>query len=494
MRDWRLLFFLLPGVLLLACERGEESAPAVTEDAEAISELPERPASHVPRWLDGEGEGHFDEHGARFIDLVEAKHAVFAVGSASRDSELAHEKFRPALADEDQAHRGRLWLELVRLSGDFAPDAGGMAPYQVATPAGWAPEGQPRLGDYASAVYAYHMHHRAGRWARHGLEDSLTYYPAAYFTGLVRQVLQHQYADGRFYADPGYAQFDAASMAAGLAAVHPAFYAWYRWQKDEGAGDMGQLKREQLDAWLGVGPNDLLVIAWEIAGVLDAAWDEDHGIYALDGPEWDLLALGQLLRGKKALWEHLYVFGDEHDRELARQLYERSLRVLAGVAEVMQPRGLPARIRFGADGAEAATREVDVAAHWGLLRHLVAGYALVREREGAGFLAADDSNPREWIGELVDTAIAAHSTHIRDGRLISRLDADSGEVLDDRTSTVAVGAFAVAALEGYRLGSAYDRPDAWADNAELAERSRALYRAVLEQTGGLEHQLSALHK
>ena len=474
-----------------ACERADQPTPGEDADDATVIAIPARPASHVPRWLDDEGEQHFDDRGARFIDLVQAKHAIFAVGAASRASELAHEQFQPALAGDAMAQRGRLWRELVRLSGDFALDAGGMAPYQVVAEDGWKADGQPRLEDYASAVYAYHMHHRAGRWADHELEDSLTYYPPAYFTSLVREVFDRHYADGRFYADREHQHFDAASMGHGLAAAHPAFYAWYRWHKQGGADDMGRLSEARLRAWLGYGPDDLLRIARELAAELDTAWDENRGSYVFASPEWELDALGGLLRGSKALWEHLYVFGDEEDTAMARTLYRRSLTLLAGVADAAGEYGLPARLRFTDEGVLAASETVDTARHWQFLTHLVAGYALMREREGAGFLDADENAPRQWLGEFLDAQIGVYRQHLQDGRLMARLDMESGEALDARAGIEAMGAFVVAALEGYRNGTAYDRPGAWAGQPELAARTRELYQAVLDQTRRIENHLPA---
>jgi len=488
---WRLAVAVAMALAVVACERADPPAPEADADDAGAAAIPARPASHVPRWLDDEGEGRFDDRGVRFIDLVQAKHAIFAVGAASRASELAHEQFQPALAGEAMVRRGRLWLELLRHSGDFALDAGGMAPYQVAAEDDWKASGQTRLEDYASAVYAYHMHHRAGRWADHELEDSLTYYPPAYFTSLVREVLDRHYADGRFYADRDHQHFDAASMGHGLAATHPAFYAWYRWHKQEGADDMGRLSEARLRAWLGYGPDDLLRIARELAAELDTAWDENRGSYVFASPEWELDALGGLLRGSKALWEHLYVFGDEEDTALARTLYRRSLTLLAGVADAAGEYGLPARLRFTDEGVLAASETVDVARHWVFLKHLVAGYALMREREGAGFLDADEDKPRQWLGEFLDAQIGVYTHHIQGGHLRTALDAQSGKPVGEHSSIEAMGAFVVTALEGYRNGTAYDRPDAWAEQPALAARTRELYQAVLDQSRRIEDHLPA---
>ncbi len=459
-----------------ACSQPDESQP------------PRTPAQ-VPAWLDAGGNPVFDDAGPRWRDMVYAKHGVFAVAGASRDSELAHADYRPALAGEPRAQRARLWLELVQAAGEYQRAPGVLAPHLTARDGHWRPAGAPRLEDYAAGVYAYHMHHRAGRWADQGLDDTLTYYPVAYFSALTRHVLDHHYADGRFYADTAHQHHDAASMAWGLSAAHALFYAWYRHHKEEGADDMGRVSEQRLRAWLGYDPDDLLVVARETAAVLDAAWSDQAGVYVLEDSAWELDALGALLRGKKALWEHLHVFGDDEDAQTADVLAARALSIVRGVADTARPWGLPATLHFSDAGVRAAGDEIDLASHWSFVADLVAGHALLREREGAQLLSRDESEPLVWLGGFIDAQLATSDFHIHDGVMVSALDADNGAVTDARVRAEVLGAFLVAALEGYGAGTAFARAADWDPLDEAAQaRSRALYDAVMGQSAVLEQR------
>ncbi|MCG5526517.1 hypothetical protein LRB11_16565, partial [Ectothiorhodospira haloalkaliphila] len=75
------------------------------------------------------------------------------------------------------------------------------------------------------------------------------------------------------------------------------------------------------------------------------------------------------------------------------------------------------------------------------------------------------------------------------GLMVSRLDWQSGDILDAVPQVSAIGWFVTAAGNGYRSGNAFDRPGAWEDDPQLAERSRALYDTLLHHNAWLLKRL-----
>lgn len=394
-----------------------------------------------------------------------------------RSSELGHANYDDSLSGEPMGEAGRRWLELFEQVEAYA-DLGVLHPKLHAD----SPAGTPRLIDYADAAYIYHMHHSGGRFQAHGLFDDLTHRPSAFLTQTGQRLVAEHFHDGRFHGELS----SAADMAFGLDAFHALAYAWVRWHKPGGEEDMGQLDHAIMEAWMGHDYPDLLDIARQAAAELDDAWDDEAGIYDLgEGRRWQLRELASLIRGHKGLYELLYVFGSEDDRDLARQLFDRQARVVAAVLddELIRDWGLPAMVEFDNGVAVAASDRVDVEAQWRLVHHLTGGFALLREQDGTSqFLERRAPELADRVGQAIDQLLqGALDHHMTEGITATTLDYDTGETRESALSIPAVAGFVMAAGNGYRAGNAFDRPGRWTEtgNQSLAERSRALYDAIL---------------
>jgi len=427
----------------------------------------------------------------RAEDLLDAAHAVFMHAARARDSEMGHAAYRPELREDFMEERAWQWLELVRILQSRHSDGIAMQPLARWTDGEWLAEGEPRLADYVWGVYLYHMHHREGWFEDEALRDSITRYPLGLLTGLSRHVYDGFHADGVFHEGNGPDSVSLESMMNGLAAAHAMSYAWLRWQKPGGEEDMGGLERERLAGWLGRDPDQLLDKGRVIAGVLDDAWQEEAGHYDFGAEEMSLETLGALIRGHKGLYETLYVFGDESDRDSAKILFQRSARLLEQAMDLSQEWGLPDRFRLGEDGLEAASEVVDVAAHWNLIAHLSGGFSFDREREGtARLMARHRPALSERLGQWVDEQIQGALDHqMPDGILVSRLDFDSGDVIDADHRLKAISRFMIGAGEGYGSGDHFARPSDWDDNPDKEAATRDLYQVLFDHGEFVETEL-----
>jgi len=447
------------------------------------TQLPDAEGMHVviPAQVDDEGTPLVYREALYHRDYSAVQHALASAGRIMRDSEMGHQDYAPELADEPMRRQGDAWLEVQAAAGTFVePEQ--FVGTMVFHEGQWQPGSEMKLADLAPASFSYHMHHSAGRWSDLGLEDAIIYRPAAYLAALAARVSNDHYGQRGFQDIDE--ERDAAAMAHGMDALHALAYAWVRWDKPGGAEDMGKLSKERMEAVHGVTLDRLMQISRNVAGTLDDAWDEARKVYDLDNDgHYTLDEVGSLARGHKALYELLYVFGDEEDKALAKTLFERNadmLQALLSSDEVVRNWGMAERVAFTDEGVVADSGRVDTESQWRFLNHLTGGFALLRERDGtSSFL---DSRPElpDQVGELSDQLLKAALAYQldNDGLMVRRLALDDGEVNDDRHQVAAIGWFVTAAGNAYRSGSAFDRPGSWENDAELEARSRDLYEAI----------------
>jgi len=425
-------------------------------------------------------------------DVLAAMHGVSAVSSAFRSSEMGHEAFDDGLQDEPMARRADYWLALVQTALTFERDDGALARFRTTTSDN--PEQGPAadLNDWALAAYTYHMHHRGNRWASHDKQQAINFQPLALVTLPGRYLLQQHYGEGVFYHTPHQEQWDRTSLSQGLSVLHAPVYAWIRWEKDEGKGDMGIVPEERLRAHLGYGPEELLDIARALAATLDDHWDDDHGGYDFgEGTVTSLADLGALLRGHKALYELMHVFGEDHDRDIARTLFDRAAQQIEAVAGLVRSAGLPASVSFQDGEAVPASDRVSMEQQWRYVMELSAGFAFNRERGGSSYFIRDRRpEAGEALGRMVDQLLSGTMAYaFPDGRLVSELSYTGDEVedLDSSESTQALGIYLTAASNAYRAGEDFERASDWADQDDaVVERSRILYENLLAQMERLE--------
>lgn len=498
------LFLALVVIAVAACE-----APAPSGEVESPS-LPaaaatEPPSYLVPRWIGEDGAPEFENGAVRLRDVSQVMNGIGTVGSIHRASEMGHPQYRDELSGEPMADRGRTWLELSQvLQRSFIIDerVAGSLPIPGGTPDAWRAE-PATLEDLAIGTSSYLIHHRAGRWSDHGLEASLTYMPTPLMVAPGVQVLRDHYRDGLFFPDTEAGSTDLGSMAFGMSALRGHIYAWVREQKPGADDDHGGVSEERLEASLGVGREELLEISRAVALRLEEAWDEEVGMYRFAGANGgagsgtagryvrvELAELGALLRGEKAIWEMLYVFGDDEDRERARGMAERSAGILMATLELTRPWGLPARLRFGAEGVAPERDEVDVEALWVFVNDLTGGFSWNREREGmAQLLSRHTPEALDAVGRFTDEVLVGALEHHLDaeGIPMAVVCYAEGSPRDARRSPAVVGAFLTAAANGYGTGEALPSPGGW-DDAEPGREAatRALYDALIRNLEFLE--------
>ncbi len=435
----------------------------------------------VPSQVSDDGEALFYQEALYHRDISAVQHAMASVGRIMRDSEMGHENYAPELADAPMAAQGQAWLDLQQQAEAFFTD-GGAVGTMVQEGGEWVPGREMNLADLSQAAFSYHMHHSGGRWADHGLENAITYGPAGYLGAITQRLYESHYGQRGFQDVES--ERDAASLSHGLDALHSLTYSWVRWDKPGGADDMGQLSEERMEAAHGISLERLVAISRNLADTLDAAWDGDRQTYDLDNDgAYHLDTLGSLVRGHKALYEILYVFGDEEDQALAEQLFERKADMALALLEsdeALRDWGLAERVVFTEEGVKADGERIDTESQWRFLNHFAGGFGTLREREGTSSFLENRPELGERIGELSDRLLQAALDYQlgEDGLMQRRLAVADGEVIDERRQVAAIAWFATAAGNAYRSGEAFERPGDWGDDAELEASSRALYDAI----------------
>ena len=455
------LIALLASLLLISCGNDTESkrSPA-PDDADVEAGAPD---VLVPHSIDPEGIAGFEQGRLYFKDYSSVLNAISIIATVSRDSEYGDEAYRPELYPGEMMERAEQWLSMVALIDEYFNEEGRITPWLEESAGFYETSGQLDLSLYPHLVYAYHIHHRSGRFE----DDELLYNrlnreASHYLVTPGRYLMNEHFHDGAFYDDAG--TVDHQSMSYALGALHANAYAWITWKKPGGADDMGVLSEQALAHHMGHTPDDMVAIYREVAATLDDSWDGELSVYDFgDGTDWHLDAAGAMIRGKKAMYDFLYMFGDESDAELSRTIFDRTVAMLEAVVPLIEPWGLPDRISFTPDGTRAASGNVSIYHWYQFLNHLGGGYALDREREGTSmYLTGHRPDVFDLIGEISDRALlGAIEYHLKDNRLVTALDFSDGSVTDERLTVSTAGMFITMAGNMYRKGDAFERASDW---------------------------------
>jgi len=437
------------------------------------------PEYHIPESISAEGEPQFGNGNLYLKDYSNFLHAVQIMATVSRDSEYGNEAYRPELYTDGMSRNAELFLDLTAMIDYHFNDNGKFAPRLEPSEEGYEAAGEPDLSIYPHLVYAYHIHHRSGRFDYSPtLYERLNREATNYLVTPGRFLLDELYRDGRFYDTDG--SSGNRSMSYGLGGLHGHAYSWIVWKKPGGEDTMGVLPQSSLEHFMGYSPESMAEIYRELAESLDDAWNDQRSIYEFeDGATWPLDAVGALIRGKKAMYDMLWMFGDEDDREMARTIFGRTATILESVAGLAEPWGMPEEIQFTADGAVAASDVVNLYDWYQFLNHLGGGYGFDREREGtAMFITSHREDLFGLIGGLSDKALlGVPEYHLNDtGRLITSVNYNDGSPADERMTVSTAGMFIATAGNIYRKGSAFERASDWDSvSDDVAARSRALY-------------------
>ena len=442
----------------------------------------------VPAGLDEDGEAVWDDDQAQTSDAVAAMAALTVVGRNMRAAEMGHERHEPGLDEAPMESVGKRWLALLdSVQAGYMDEDRLMSGHAD----GAATDSDASMATLADGMYIYHMHHSGGRFAAHDLEDDLVFQPAAMLSMLTAQMLDAYHEDGHFGLNDD-DDVDGTELAYGLDAWHGAAYAWIRHGKSDGEGDMGLVDEDQLEAWMHHTPDDLVDMAHAFADTLDAAWDDDAGVYDFgSGTTWQLDELGSLIRGHKALYEVLYFFDGDADR--AEELFHRTadmVEAIVGDGGLVQDWGLPEAVSFE-DGSASADGDVDVAAQWRFIHHLTGGFAFTRESSDlSSFLSDDREGLTDSIGEAVDRMVlGALHYQMPMGELARTVDHGDGAIIDDTLRTRTVTAFLVGSGNAYSSGKQLAPPDAWEDDDDVAQATAAFYAGFLNQAQLLQDEL-----
>ena len=462
-----LSFILLITILFASCNREEQT------DAHSAS-----PNHIVPYLITADGAGEHDGNNLYVNDYSNALHAVFMIAGNSRASEYGHENYRPELYPDEMNARAERWLDLMHDTDGAFNQNGLFVNRYIAYNGEFVSSEEPDLSIYPHLVYSYHMHHRGSRFDDHVLYERLSREPTNFIVSPGLYLLKNHFDEGQFTHGNG--RLDHRSMSYGLGGIHGHGYAWIVWKKPEGADNMGLLTEDVLESWLDFSIDNMLQTYRLIATVLDEAWVEGASIYDFgDGTVWQLDAIGAMIRGKKTMYDALYMFGDDSDRELARTVFDRTAAMFEAVLDLVEPWGLPDQIEFTEQGVSAASAEVNVYDWYQFLNHVGGGFSFDREREGTSeFINRYREDLRSQFPEFYDQAMHGMlNFHIsEEGAVVTAVSYEDGSVIDDRLTVSTLGMFLTVAGNIYTNGDSFARADAWNSvSNEVADRSRDLY-------------------
>ncbi len=469
------LFFLLISTITACVPEGDEEQ-VLDQQPTLQSEAPE---FFIPESISEGGEPKFENDNLFLKDYSNFLHAVQIMATVSRDSEYGNEAYRPDLYTDGMSRNAELFLDLIAMIDYYFNDNGKFAPRLEPSGEGFEAVGDPDLSIYPHLVYAYHIHHRSGRFD----------YDPTLYERLNREATNYLVSPGRYlmdelYQDGTFQDFDGTtgirSMSYGLGGLHGHAYSWIVWKKPGGEDTMGVLPQSSLEHFMGYSPESMTDSYRELARTLDEAWDDQRSIYDFgEDTTWPLDAVGALIRGKKAMYDMLWMFGDEEDREMARTVFDRTAAIFESAAGLAEPWGIPEEIEFTADGAVAVSDVVNLNSWYQFLNHMGGGYGFDREREGtAMFISNYREDLFDLIGELSDNALLGSlEYHLNsEGRLMASVNYSDGSPADERTTVSTTGMFIATAGNIYRKGDSFERASDWDSvSDEVATRSRVLY-------------------
>jgi len=442
-------------------------------------DLAEAPELLIPNFINEDGDPVFSENRLWLQDYSNYLHAIQLMATVSRDSEYGSEAYRPELYPDEMVRRAEQWLSLVRTTDHRFNEEGRFAPWLEEVNGGYFKSDSVDLSVYPHLVYAYHIHHRSGRFDFDDtLFNRLNREATNYLVTPGQYLMNEHFRGGRFVHDDG--SFDHRSMSYGLGGIHANAYSWIVWKKPGGEEDMGVIEEDVLLHWMGHSTDEMVQIYRELAETMDEAWLEEYSIYDFgDGTEWHLDAVGAMIRGKKAMYDFLYMFGDDEDEETARLLFDRTAAMFESVVPLIEPWGLPQQVEFTENGAAAASEEVILYNWYQFLNHLGGAYAFDREREGMPMYITElREDLFDVIGDISDNALqgALDYHQNENGRLMTSVNFSDGSPMDERLGVSSAGMFITMAANMYRKGSAFERASDWNSvSDDVAERSRALY-------------------
>lgn len=471
-----LVVFLATG--FLGCSPSEETERTSPTYGEVdLKQLPDR----LPYAFTESGEPLYRDEGVRSLeDYSAALNALSILATVSRDSEYGHPAYQPDWSPEVMWGFAEAWLALVNevqehflVTGDFPAMVGGDDAVEV------------DLSLLPHLAYAYHIHHRSGRFSENpALENRLNREASQLLVAPGRFLLENAYHEGQFTGEEGHVDFN--SMAYGLGGLHGTAYAWVSWAKPDGEEDMGTLSEDHLAAFLRVRPEELAGRYAEVDDYLQQYWSPERSTYIFgeEAEPVSLDALGALLRGKKAMGDVLYMFGGEEGKERSVAVFERMAAMLETVFPIAEPWGMPESLIFEEDGVRAASEIVDLFHWYQFLNHLGGGYAFDREREGtASFFSQHRPDLLETWNALTDEALlGVLDYHLSGkGQLVRTVAFADGEVMDDQLPLRTLAMFITMAGNLYGKGRAFARPGEWAESdPQIAEQTQKLFDLSFE--------------
>jgi len=449
----------------------------------------EPPRFLIPSHVSVDGNPVFEHNRIYYRDYSNVLHGLSLIAQLSRRQDMGNEAYRDGRMFAQRKDRAESWLMLVTAIDNYFSEFGRFSNSFERVGNQFFNDNKVDLADYPHGVYAYHMHHRGDWFDDLGtIEAQLYRIPAFYISDPGRYLLSEHYRGGRFFDSAGV--INNNSMAYGIGGIHGHIYAWVRFKKPDGADDMGKMDAGRLKHFLGHDDQSLLNISREIALVLDRAWDGPHGIYNFGtGYLWRTDALGSLLRGHKALYDMLWMFGDDSDKEMARKLFDRSVIIYERIEPLIKAWGLPSKIEFDVAKTKPASDIVDLYDWYQFINHIDGGYSWLRYRAGtANFFNQYRPEMKGHIGAMIDRSIfGMKDYHIQQGRLVSTVRYADGAVVDGRTRTSVIGMFLTAVGNHYTHGTAFAPASRWNQSpAEVVENTSALYDIMLSHARELE--------
>lgn len=473
----------LSAILLIFSSCGGETQHADEERVDA-------PELVVPGYVTDEVEAGLMDGRLHLQDYSNYLHAVQLMATVSRDSEYGNEAYRPDLYPDEMVRRAEQWLTLVQFTDAIFNNEGRFSPWIEEREDGFQLSDGVDLSVYPHLVYAYHIHHRSGRFDfNETLYDRLNREATNYLVTPGQYLLNERLRDGQFTHQDD--SVDHRSMSYGLGGIHANAYSWIVWGKPGGEETMGVIDEAVLEHWMGHGTADMVQFYRDLAETLNEAWIDSRSVYDFgDGTIWHLDAAGAMIRGKKAMYDFLYMFGDEDDRETSAVIFERTAAMLEAIIPAAEAWGLPEQIEFTENGIQPASDTVSLYSWYQFLNHLGGGYGFDRERDGMPMYITEERDDLfDLIGDLSDMALqGALDYHVHEnGHLITSVRTEDGSPSDERLSVSTAGMFITMAANNYRKGSAFERASDWGDvDTETEERSRQLYDLKFDLMGRLD--------